>query len=115
MYFSTINSVKFTNQRPEQFPVKPKPERMPLVPKTDDARIGVVTSSANTNDKICDEPETQRPMLSLETLKDFTDFGKEEVKISFSEFYVLSLLLTCIRNHNRLLLNITKLACHIGR
>ena len=95
--------VKFTNQRPEQFPVKPKPERMPLVPKTDDSRNSIVTSSANTDNKICDEPETQRPMLSLETLKDFTDFGKEEVKISLSEFYIFSLFLTCCLNINRLL------------
>ena len=79
--------VKFTNQRPDQFPVKPKPERVPPISQTYDSKAccTVVDSTEGCNQK--DEStsknntEIPRPMLSLETLKDFTDFGREEVKI----------------------------------
>ena len=57
--------VKFTNQRPEQFPVKPKPERIPPTHLHDAEKTDV--------------SENQKHVLSLETLKDFTDFAKEEV------------------------------------
>ena len=77
--------VKFTNQRPEQFPVKPKPERLPLASKLLDANESNLTVQSKQDgiksENMSKLSETQMPILSLETLKDFTDFGKEEVNI----------------------------------
>jgi len=75
--------VKFTNQRPEQFPVKPKPERIPPVSKTYEDKNCSVTTSVDTENQKSQTSESHRPMLSLETLKDFTDFGREEVNLFF--------------------------------
>ena len=55
--------VKFTSQRPEQFPIKPTPERLTVNVLNDDKNV------------------VKHKMLSLETLKDaLPDFGKEEVR-----------------------------------
>ena len=75
--------VKFTNQRPEQFPVKPKPERVPLSSQLQDTKQSSTTSTdvKRELDEKQDNPENHKHVLSLETLKDFTDFGKEEVSV----------------------------------
>ena len=78
--------VKFTNQRPEQFPVKPKPERIPPVSKTYETKNCNLATSVETENPKSQTSESQRPMLSLETMKDFTDFGKEEVKLFSTQF-----------------------------
>ena len=80
--------VKFTNQRPEQFPVKPKPERIPPVSKTYEDKDGNVATSGDTENQKSQISESQRHMLSLETLKDFTDFGREEVKLFYDSILI---------------------------
>ena len=81
--------VKFTSQRPKQFPVKPKPERLPPMAQTPDSNQCLNEHSSfapsQKDDEISENSGSQRPMLSLETLKDFTDFGKEEVMIVLTE------------------------------
>ena len=81
--------VKFTNQRPEQFPVKPKPERLPLAAHSHDSNHTKTADSSvpalQKHDEISENPDSQRSMLSLETLKDFTDFGKEEVMLRLAD------------------------------
>jgi hypothetical protein len=54
--------IKFTSQRPKQFPIQPKPERAPVSAVSD----AVV----------------KHKMLSLDNLRDsLPDFGKEEVRL----------------------------------
>ena len=75
--------VKFTSERPEQFPVKPKAERVPPGAHSRESNQSKIDSSHSVGTLPKDEDsgstETQRSMLSLETLRGFTDFGKEEV------------------------------------
>ena len=84
--------VKFTNQRPEQFPVKPKPERVPLSNQLQDTK-----QSSNTSTDVKkevyekqDNLENHKHVLSLETLKDLSDFGKEEVSVcgDFAQYLI---------------------------
>jgi len=66
--------VKFTSQRPEQFPIKPTPERRPTTTTTT-ADVGGESAAAATGSNSV----VKHKMLSLETLKDaLPDFGKEE-------------------------------------
>ena len=99
--------VKFTSQRPEQFPVKPKPERVPPgahshhsnQSKIDNHSVGTPPKNGAPG-----STETQPSILSLETLRDFTDFGKEEVMshflpISNDSSFTLKLIHELLTNH----------------
>ena len=74
--------VKFTSERPEQFPVKPKAERLPPRESNQSKFDSSHSVGTPTIDEDPGSTETQRSMLSLETLRGFTDFGKEEVIFS---------------------------------
>ena len=74
--------VKFTSERPEQFPVKPKAERLPPRESNQSKFDSSHSVGTPTKDEDPGSTETQRSMLSLETLRGFTDFGKEEVIFS---------------------------------
>ena len=88
--------VKFTNEQPVQFPLKPKPERVPVGTKSFDTREQF---PGNTEKDVIlsENSEPVRPILSMETLQNFTDFGKEEVKIS--DQYFLGPSFICVKNY----------------
>ena len=69
--------VKFTNQRPEQFQVKPKPERIHTSSQAQGTKQSINIDKAQN--ELSEMTDNQKQVLSFENLKDFTDFEKEEV------------------------------------
>ena len=77
--------VKFTNEQPLQFPLKPKPERVPAGTKTFETREPF-PGHTEKGENLSESSEPVRPILSIETLQNFTDFGKEEVNF-FDKYF----------------------------
>lgn len=99
--------VKFTNQRPEQFPVKPKPERIHTSSQAQGTKQSTnIDKAQNEQSEMTDN---QKQVLSFENLKDFTDFEKEEVSASFEIMFVRCASLTNLK----ILSSITKLTLPI--
>ena len=88
--------VKFTNEQPLQFPLKPKPERVPAGTKSFETR-DPFPGHSEKGEILSESSEPVRPILSMETLQNFTDFGKEEVKIS--DKYFLGPSFICVKNY----------------
>ena len=88
--------VKFTNEQPLQFPLKPKPERVPAGTKSFETR-DPFPGHSEKGEILSESSEPVRPILSMETLQNFTDFGKEEVKIS--DNYILGPSFICVKNY----------------
>ena len=88
--------VKFTNEQPVQFPLKPKPERVPVGTKSFDNREQF-PGNTEKGETLSESSEPVRPILSMETLQNFTDFGKEEVKIFDKYFPGPSFI--CVKNY----------------
>ena len=89
--------VKFTNEQPLQFPLKPKPERVPAGTKSFETREPFPGAITEKGEILSESSEPVRPILSMETLQNFTDFGKEEVKISDNYYRGPSFI--CVKNY----------------
>ena len=88
--------VKFTNEQPVQFPLKPKPERVPVGTKSFDNREQF-PGNTEKGETLSESSEPVRPILSMETLQNFTDFAKEEVKVFDKYFPDPSFI--CVKNY----------------
>ena len=88
--------VKFTNEQPVQFPLKPKPERVPVGTKSFDNREQF-PGNTEKGETLSESSEPVRPILSMETLQNFTDFGKEEV--NFFDKYFPGPSFICVKNY----------------